>query len=265
VRDASNNLVQGAVVEFTIISDQSGGTLSSPVASTAANGSAKVSFTAGAATTALDGVQIRARVQGTSISHTATLTVSRRALFITAGTGNTIATPSSTQYRQDYSVFVTDASGNPVSGVTVTGAIRVTNYRKGTYFFDSDPLTSASGWLRTTVAICPNEDVDKNGVLDTSEDTNGNGVLDPRTPLNVSSTGVTDSTGTTTLSILYPRDRGGWTEIEMTINGSVAGTEGTYKTIPYYLPMISTDLSTEAVNPPGNPNPYGANACNLPN
>lgn len=265
VRDASNNLVKGAVVEFTIVSDQSGGALSNPVITTGSNGSAKVSFLAGPATTQTNGVQIRARVQGTSITNTANLTVSRKSLFISAGTGNLIETPTSTQYKQDYSVFVTDASGNPVSGATVTASIRATHYRKGFYSFDSDPATPESGWTRRVVDTCDNEDSNKNGILDTSlgEDFNGNGVLDPRAPFNVTSTGLTDATGAATVSILYPRDRGGWTEVELTVSGSVAGTESTYKTIPYFLPVLAADFAAESVLPPGEPNPYGKNTCNL--
>jgi len=259
--------VKGAVVEFTIVSDQSGGALSNSVITTGSNGSAKVSFLAGPATTQANGVQIRARVQGTGITSTVNLTVSRKSLFISAGTGNTIETPTSTQYKQDYSVFVTDVSGNPVSGATVTASIRATRYSKGFYFFDSDPATPASGWLRTVVGTCDNEDGNNNGILDANlnEDYNNNGVLDPRTPFNVTSTGLTDSSGAATVSILYPRDRGGWTEVELTVSGSVAGTESTYKTIPYFLPVLAADLSSETVLPPGNPNPYGVNTCSLKN
>lgn len=265
VRDASNNLVKDAVVEFTIMSDQSGGALSSPVATTLSNGSAKVSFSAGTATTPTNGVQIRARVQGTSISQIVTLTVSRQSLFVTAGTGNSIGTTGNAQYTQDYAVFVTDASGNPVSGATVTASIRATRYGKGQYYFDSDAATPQSGWIRSYVDVCPNEDVNQNGILDTSEDSNGNGVLDPRTPFNVSSTGLTDSTGTATVSILYPKDRAGWTEVMMTVRGSVSGTEASYSTIPYFLPVLAADVSSETIPPPGVTSPYGVRTCNLSN
>jgi hypothetical protein len=265
VRDASNNLVQGAAVEFTIVRDQSGGTLSNSVVTTERNGSAKVTFLAGAAATATDGVEIRARIQGTSVSHNTTLTVSRRSLFISAGTGNITETPTNTEYKKDFVVFVTDASGNPVSGVSIAASIRATRYDKGYYYFDSDPLTVASGWLRLVTDTCTNEDSNQNGILDTDlmEDFNGNGVLDPGAPFNVSSSGVTDATGTTTVSILYPRNRAGWTEVELTVRGSVTGTEATYKTVPFYLPLVASDLSTETVAPPGSPNPYGRNICSI--
>lgn len=265
VRDASNNLVQGAAVEFTIVRDQSGGTLSNSVVTTERNGSAKVTFLAGAAATATDGVEIRARIQGTSISHNVTLTVSRKSLFISAGTGNITETPTNTEYKKDFAVFVTDASGNPVSGVAITASIRATRYNKGYYSFDSDPLTPESGWLRIVTDTCTNEDGNQNGILDTDllEDFNGNGVLDPGAPFNVSSSGVTDASGTTTVSILYPRNRAGWTEVELTVRGSATGTEATYKTVPFFLPLVASDLSTESVAPPGSPNPYGRNICSI--
>lgn len=264
VRDINNNVVQGTAVEFTIVRDQSGGTLSNSVVTTDRNGSAKVTFLAGAGSTPTNGVEIRARIQGTSISHNVTLTVSRRSLFITAGTGNITETPSSTDYRKDFSVFVTDASGNPVSGVAITASIRATRYDKGFYEYDSETvITSATGWGRVVTDSCMNEDSNNDGNLDLNlmEDYNGNGVLDPGAPFNVSSTGTTDSTGTATVSIRYPRNRAGWTEVELTVRGSVTGTEATYKTVPFYLPLVASDLANESVAPPGSPNPYGRNLC----
>lgn len=267
VRDVNNNLVQGAAVEFTIVRDQSGGALSNSVVTTDRNGAAKVTFSAGASATPTDGVEIRARVQGTNISYSVTLTVSRRSLFISAGTGNIIETPSTAGYKKDFAVFVTDASGNPVSGVTVTASIRATRYIKGSYFYDSDPLTTEAGWQRNIVDVCANEDSNQNGILDADllEDFNGNGVLDPGAPFNVTSTGLTDATGVATVSILYPRNRAGWTEVELTVRGSVTGTEAIYKTVPFVLTVAAADLSNESVAPPGSPNPYGGNVCSARN
>jgi hypothetical protein len=276
VRDgtARNNVVKGAVIEFSILSDQSGGALSNPsVVTTGSDGSAKVTFSAGAGTTPSGGVQIQARLQGTSKTAITTLTVARRSLFITAGTGNKLETPSSSTYRQDYTVFVTDAAGNPVAEQPVTATVWPVAYRKGRYVFDADPLTTAEGWIRTPTNtdpdfadyVCPNEDINRDGVLDAGEDYNGSNALEPRIPLSVTSSGKTDSTGTAVISILYPRDRGGWTAVQVTFTGGVAGTEATYTTATYTLPVLATDLSDQAVSPPGSPSPYGTNACNIAN
>ncbi|HJV87833.1 MAG TPA: Ig-like domain-containing protein [Noviherbaspirillum sp.] len=270
VRDgtAYNNLVKDAVIEFTIVKDGSGGSLSNPVATTASDGTATVDFIAGSATTETNGVQIQAKIQGTSKLATATLTVSRKSLFITAGTGNLLEAPSSTTYRQDYSVFVTDASGNPVPNVTVTASIRVTRYRKGQYhYYTTDDVTaglvSQAGWGVVNTSTCANEDVNLNGILDPGEDTNQNGILDPRTPVNVTSSGQTDANGVAVVSILYPKDRGNWTESMLTVRGSVAGTEATYSTQAYFLPVLASDLQNQTVPPPGSPSPYGIGTCDV--
>ena len=271
VRDGTsyNNFVKNAVVEFSISQDQSGGFLSTPsVVSTASNGTASVVFIAGTATTPSNGVLIKAKIQGTSTTAIVPMTVSKKSLFISAGTGNKIGTPSTTTYQQDYAVFVTDAAGNPVPGVTVTASVWPTRYAKGFYTFNS----TAKLWTQTINATCPNEDVNKNGILDkaadpsgTGEDTNGNGVLDPGIPATISSSGLTDANGLATISLLYPRDRGGWIEAQVTIRGSVSGTESTYITTPYTLPVASSDLTDQNSAPPGVVSPYGTNTCNVAN
>lgn len=272
VRDgtANNNLVKDAVIEFTIVNDASGGSLSTPVAATGRDGSATVDFIAGSATTEVNGVQILAKIQGTNKSATTSLTVSKKSLFITAGTGNTLEVPNSTTYKQDYSVFVTDASGNPVPNVSVTASIRVTTYIKGRYrYYTADDVTlglaTQTGWGRilSGLSYCANEDSNMNGILDPGEDFNGNGMLDPRTPLNVTSSGQTDANGTAIISIRYPKDRGNWTVVILTVRGSVAGTEATYSTQAYLLPVLAADLANQGTAPPGDPDPYGESTCDV--
>lgn len=270
VRDgtAQNNLVKGAVIEFSIVADQSGGALSSPsVVTTDRNGTAKVTFNAGVAPTPSNGVTIQARIQGTTKTATTNLTVSRKSLFITAGTGNKLEAPSNSTYKQDYTVFVTDASGNPVPDVTVTASILPVYYWKGEYALDVDPATTRSGWyIPASSYRCPNEDLaPQNGILDAGEDANNNGKLDPGIPLNVTSSGKTDATGTAVVSILYPKDRGNWTDVQLTIRGFVVGTESFYQTGVYTLPVLTADTADSTTPPPGRYSPYGTNPCNVAN
>jgi Bacterial Ig-like domain (group 1) len=298
VRDGTvnNNLVKNAVVKFNIVKDASGGSLANPsVVTTGSNGAASVIFTAGSAVTAKDGVDIQATIQSidTSAAAHTLLTVSQQPLFISAGTGNTVSTPSSTQYQVDYAVFVTDASGGPASGVAITASVIPTAYFKGFYSIPSAPASQV--WTQfITAPSCPNEDTNQNGILDLlpsedtngngildpgedtnqngildllphSEDTNGNGRLDPGIPLTVTTSGVTAIDGTAVVSILYPRDRGNWTKVKLLIRGSVAGTEAVSET-NFTLPVLATDLTTITVSPPGNTSPYGrASACSDPN
>ena len=276
VRDGTsrNNLVKGAVVEFTIVSDQSGGSLSNPsVVTTGDDGSASVTFAAGPATTATNGVIIQARILSPILTSpktaTTNLTVARKSLFISAGTGNQLAEPSSSTYRQDYTVFVTDSGGNPVPEVTVTASLKATHYRKGEYKFDSDPATTDTGWTIIPKDdpnyICPNEDQNNDGILDIGEDDNESGTLEPRLPFTVTSSGKTDTSGIAQISILYPQDRGNWTYVQLTVTGSVAGTEGSYSTSIYALPVLASDLSDQSTAPPGSSSPYGVNPCSLRN
>ena len=265
VRD-NGNFVKGAVIEFSIVSDLSGGTLSNPsVVTTGSDGSAKVTFAAGPATTATNGVQIQARIQGTSKTAVANLTVARKSLFITAGTGNTIVEPTNSTYRKDYTVFVTDAGGNPVPGVTVTATLKSISYSKGYYRYDSDQATPETGWIRVINATCASEDDDNDGILDAGEDANGSEKLEPGLSFSTTPSGKTDSSGVAEISILYPQDRGGWTDVRLTITGIVEGTEGTYTSATFTLPVAASDLTDQNVQPPGVISPYGTQACSSPN
>lgn len=264
VRDgtAQNNLVKNAQVEFSIVTDQSGGTLSNPsVVTTGSDGSAAVSFIAGSADTPQEGVEIQARLAAINKAASTKLTVSKKSLFISAGTGNLVETPTATQYKKDYTVFVTDASGNAVPNVTVTASVIPTFYGKGDYAYNA----TSKQWVQRVIAACQNEDRNKNGVFDTGDvDENRNGTLEPGIPLSVTSSGKTDAFGTATISVVYTRDRANWTEVEMAIRGNVSGTESVYRTT-FVLPGLASDFADENVSPPGDPSPYGVNTCDVPN
>ncbi|MCG2584913.1 Ig-like domain-containing protein [Massilia sp. TS11] len=269
------NVVKGARVSFTVLSDPSGGYLVQPSSTlTGADGSATVSYVAGGTATASDGVKIQAQILDplTSASSVATLTVGKRSLFITAGTGAAVQTPSNTTYQLDYAVLVTDAAGNPVSGVTLTAAAWPRAYRKGSLTFYAasggggfwdyatlvmDPVTGKN--VPTYNAACANEDSNRDGVLGPGEDINGNGVLDPGIPVTITPSAKTDANGQATISMIYPRDRAKWVEVEFTIRGSVAGTESRYLG-SIVLPGLAADYTSSTLTPPGVISPYGTSS-----
>ena len=257
----ANNLVKNAQVAFTVVNDPSGGYLSQPsVVTTGADGTASVSYIAGTSDTKLDGVMIQAQLQGASNAvGNVKLTVAKRALFITAGTGNTLATPNSSTYQLDYAVFVTDAAGNPVSGVNLTSSVRPRNYYKGQLYFVgvAGPwqVGSAVNGFPAPVG-CANEDVNSDGLLQPGEDINGDGVLTPGNAITVTPTAVTDAKGQATVSLNYARDHANWLDFDLTIRGQVSGSEARY--VAYsVLPGLAADFSALGTAPPGKISPYG--------
>jgi len=264
VRDgtAQNNLVKNATVAFSILNDPSGGSLTQPaVVTTGSDGAATTSFIAGTSATAKDGVQIQAKlIGGSGPSAVASLTVAQKSLFISAGTGNSVGVPSSATYQMDYAVIVTDAAGNAVSGIKLTASVLPTQYFKGTlgYTLPNGP------WEPVTHIACSNEDVNNNGILDAGEDSNGNGVLDPGIPVTVTPTVTTDAAGRATVSLIYPKDRVYWLDVNLTIRGQASGTESSYTSL-VHLMGLSTDYATQTVSPPGRNSPYGTSTqCSNP-
>jgi len=97
VRDAANNLVKNAGVDFNL-TDTTGGSLNASHAITDVTGGAAVTYTAGTVSSAQNGVAIQATVTdiggvpvgGPAITDTATLTVSGQSLLVRLGTDNLV-------------------------------------------------------------------------------------------------------------------------------------------------------------------------------
>jgi len=264
VRDgtAQNNLVKNATVAFSILSDPSGGSLTQPsVVTTGADGAATTSFIAGTTASALNGVQIQARlIGGSGATATARLTVAQKSLFISAGTGNTIGVPTPATYQQDYAVIVTDAAGNAVPGVKLTASVLPTNYYKGRLVF---PAPSGP-WQPGALTACANEDVNNNGILDAGEDFNTNGALEPGIPVTVTPSVTTNANGQASISLIYPRDHVYWLDVNLTIRGQSSGSESSYTALVHLL-GLSTDYTSQTVTPPGVTSPYGVDTdCRNP-
>ncbi|RJF92621.1 hypothetical protein D3871_28975 [Noviherbaspirillum saxi] len=174
---------------------------------------------------------------------------------------------SSTLYKKDYSILISDAAGNPVSGATVTVNISPVNYRKGSYRWQSNlerlgtgSPTEGSWVFSTPVFTCPNEDANRNGVREAAEDVNGNGVLDPGVPIIVNVSGTTDAAGIANISLIYPKDRANWTDVGLTVRGAVSGTESMSRNV-FTLPALADDFTKLMISPPGQPSPYGTREC----
>jgi Bacterial Ig-like domain (group 1) len=283
VRDINDNLVPNQTIDFGI-TDATQGSLSVAAAQTNAEGQATAVYTATNTASATNGVHITGTVENTAITATTTLTVGGQAVFLSLGTGNTIAVYSPTQFLMPFTVQAVDASGNPVPNLAIVFAVRSLGYAKGFW-------TIGSPWTLTIATLgsdpdlftlsgihgCQTEDTNGNGVLDAGEDYNGNGVLDPGSVANTATltgtfggvalnqSSTTGADGTAGVSILYPQDHAAWVAVEVTASATVQGTQSSTST-KFWLPMLAADIASPSVTPPGQVSPYGVAAtCINPN
>jgi Big-like domain-containing protein len=214
VRDVNNNLVQGATVNFQIVTDPSGGQLDSPAAVTNISGSASVNYIAGTTSSGNNTVQISATVvsvNGVPISGLVqafvSLSVTGQALFIRMSTDNLVQTGNGI-YTKSYYAQVTDAGGNFVTNTTVVFSLRPANVMSlnpptapavsvgGVGITQCEPASSPcpgayekGQWVSCAGAgslggLCPSTGWFKIPALVNyydclNEDTNFNGILDP--------------------------------------------------------------------------------------
>lgn len=274
VRDASNNLVQNAQVNFSDTTDVTGGYLSSATATTDGSGSASVNYIAGGVSSPQNGVTITATVvsiNGTAItpvSGTVNLTVSGQSLLVRLGTDNLVASiPPMNQ--KIYVATVTDAAGTAVSGVTVSFKLRPNRYFKGQYGW-------ATSWVQTVSTPCAQEDNGGtmipaatyafNGMLDAGEDVNGNKQLDPgNATATITASAVTNAFGYATATITYSKDHATWAEFIIEARAGVNSNDPP-ATATYVLTGLASDYSSQTAPPPGLISPYGiAAVCTNPN
>ncbi len=267
VRDAAGNLVTGKAVNFNIVSDVSGGYLSTATVNTDQYGKAKVQYVAGTSSTAADGVVISGTVAGTSIASSVKLTVNAKALFINIAYGNTIDNLDETTYSKPFSIYVTDATGNPVGNQQVTVSVIPDRYMKGWL------SSQATGWRYSSGSptfFCRNTDINRNGIYDPSvfEDANGNGVWDtvelretsPLRPGNVvvATPGLltTDASGRASFALQYGEQYAWWVSVDLTAKALVAGTESR-TTHTLLLDMSADDANSVSTSPANSVSPFG--------
>lgn len=262
VRDANNNLVKNALVQFTITKDPSGGRLTSGTAITDSYGSASVNYIAGNISSPQNGVTITASVASVanipvspSVSNFVDLTVSGQSLFVRLGTDNVVIQDKTPNFTKIYSAIVTDSAGNPVpAGTSVSFVLRPGQYRKGKWFIGI--CGTAPCWTPQDNVTCPNEDKNFNGIIDLNEDFNQNNRLDPGGVAAVNASGVTDQNGVALATITYPASYGHWTEVILEARTGVAGNDPPTQA-KFDLPYLAKNALDVTVNMPGNPSPFG--------
>jgi hypothetical protein len=290
---AANARIPNVRVRFDLAGDPNsiGGSLSpaNTLIYSDANGYASTSYIPGTTSSPTNGVTVRAcwdynNFQAGTCPHstTAKLTVVSEALRVTIGTDEIIQLGTGT-YIKDYVVLVYDAAGRAKADVEVTPSLDLLAFYKGEYTpiglswtqvdeTNDGPYTwNGSGWVNHfgetgTKPSCPNEDANRNGVLESGEDLNGNSVLDPAgVTVKVEGSSRTDASGKVIVRMEYPRDRGSWIDFKITATASVAGSEGKadYIGTKYgqgSLPVPAEALNNTQVSPAFVISPYGRSA-----
>jgi hypothetical protein len=270
---ANNAPIQNVRVRFDLAGDPNsiGGTLSSgaSIVYSDANGVANVSYVPGSRSSPTDGLTVRACYGSTDAEATActrsattTLTVTSEPLAVSIGFNNEIESGTGgLTYIKKYVILVVDSSGRAKADVQITPSIDLPQYRKGF-------LQDGTGGRTIVVnAVCNNEDLNRNGVLESGEDINGNGQLDPRksdVAIQVLGNGRTSANGTAVVQIEYPESVALWLRYRILVSASgISGTEGRAEL------MDTLAASTEDFDSPSPAffrSPYGtAASCTSPN
>ena len=272
VRDAVGNPVKGATVNFTKPADASSGSLQSATAISNSSGLATTNYIAGPNAASGTGVSINATVAGLATAPAVmNVTVAQQALFVNMGFSNVIIIENSTTYGKEFSVSVTDAAGQPISGANINVALLPDHFYKGVMVGvkadGSSPNTAigetAVKWGAFTPAAlangCANEDVNFSGTIQAGEDINGNGQLDPGirpTVVQVSGgpvAGTTNATGFAMFKMSYLKQDAIWSQYRVTASSNTAqgGAQGNASQI-YRLELAKADVEN-ITSPPPNP------------
>ncbi|WP_429884402.1 Ig-like domain-containing protein [Geoalkalibacter halelectricus] len=167
VRDENNQAVQGKLVTFQLFDGPGGGETLSPITVlTDESGIATTTFTSGGASSAQNGVVIRATVEGLEgVFGEAKLTIGQQAARIVFGTTNVISVESSdglaVAYALPVTVLVTDNNGNAMVNQEVNLGIYPRFFHTGFWLDNNTNLSTG---------FFANEDKNRNGILDPDED-----------------------------------------------------------------------------------------------
>ncbi len=252
VTDISGNPVQGQTVNFTRVSDPSGGNLLQVSAITDSSGKASVTYVAGPESTANNGVKLQGAVASNpAVAGQALLTVNQAALFIALGTGNVITNVDPQTYRKNWVVYVTDSNGIAVNAATLTIKAIPLAYRTGRHVLVGEEYV-----YQAPIYECRNEDANENGILDPGEDDNGDGVLWPGNVIAVSPGSVQTVNGLATIALTYAESYAPWVRLRLTVSATVAGTES--KTNAEFTVVgLALDFTKGGGPPAGFVSPFG--------
>jgi hypothetical protein len=196
---------------------------------------------------------------------TANITVAQNGVSVSIFHSNKIEVDDvKLTYTQPFTVQVVDSVGQPIQGVLVTGSVDLPRFYRGYW-------TGGGPWTQIVVDTCDNEDINRNGVLETyagaiKEDQNNSGKLEPYTadvaitPKSAGSN-TTDVFGLAYFNMQYGQNLAGWDDYSLTFSGLVSGTEGKATTTGTLGALASAITSTDV--PPFALSPYNLIPINV--
>lgn len=267
VRDQNNNPVKNRSVAFTL-NGAPGGQINPATAITDSQGLASTVFTAdnttGAGTGANLNVQATVLNSAPVVSGSTPVSVGKRTLFFRFGTGNNIEEPTASLFTKEFSVLVTDSSGNPVAGQDLNVSVLPVSYSKGEWepipnlvdfeYWEAQVTLIDTDLSTVVIEDCKSEDLNNNGVMDPGEDNNGDGQLTPGNVASVPRTVQADANGIATFDLTYPRDIAPWTTVLLTVSGFADGTENVFS--QQFKTIVSGTYVADENSGPAR-NPYG--------
>lgn len=260
VRDQNNNPVKNRSVAFTL-DGAPGGLIDPATAITDSQGLASTVFTADNTTGAGSGanLNVTATVLNTTpaVSANTPVAVGTRTLFFRFGTGNSIQSPSNSLFAQEFSILVTDSSGNSVAGQELNVSVVPVSYNKGSWVAVPD-LADFEYWDDVISSpTCQSEDINNNGILDQGEDFNADGQLTPGNVASVPRTVQADENGIATFDLTYTKDIAPWTRVMISVTGFADGTENIASR--EYRTLVSGEYTSDETAAPAR-NPFGEGA-----
>lgn len=267
--DKNNRAIPNMRVRFEIVppglgSGESISTGNQSVISNA-SGAALAQYIPGTRVSPTDGVNIRICYGPSDASlsngkcpdfRVGTLTVASEPVSITIGDNNELEKGANNlTYIKKFDVAVANAAGEAVSDADVSVSVDILRYGFGRYDNVKNAHTDGSGF-------CLNEDINRNGNLDSGEDANGDGRLTPPKADIVVSYFNGRKTGTNGRVIVqteYPQNVATWLLYKLTVSSNAAGSEGRAERI-----FLTSFVEGDQKNGSFLTSPYGVTSVCLP-
>ncbi len=251
----TDQVVPNVPVAFSLSGTTGGGEFISPVLAYTDNaGMARTVFTSGASASGSQGVTITAVIMDNSnVSDSLSIVIGQTPGSVVIGRSTLLeivtdadGNPDNTAYRLPMSVLVADANGNPVSGAKVSLAAWPKRYITGSWLSISATLCEP-----VLMGIFPNEDKNRNLILETNEDGNNDGKLTPHNSASgnlIPESVTTDENGIANLDLIYLKKYAAWIDAEITATAMVFGSEA-QSTYTFTLPYLLADSCFIPVSP----------------